>query len=345
MVALTVTVTLSRVITSWRSPVRGGSRMATRCRASKKGGMKIRPGSRTARNWPRRLTTPTKPCWMTLTARNSTITKTTAMAMRTMISGSMSPPWAGRSGWCRLRQERSRRGHRLQRPHQQGGALHCRDGDGDVGIERLRGVGDRQPALAGEHGVARGVGGADGVDGARLLAHQALDAGQGHRLGVPAQGAHQGRPGQQDAEAGDADEGEHLHPGRGTGGRGDRRGEHAQGDEHGEERQRQRLDAEQDDPYDQPEDGHLGWEYTRRSPRHPGGSRLSATVDRLSGSTDPDRALVGVETLPGYHLVEAGAVRRFCEAVRLLHAYYLDVAAAHAGGYPERPGPPTFWCA
>ena len=72
---------------------------------------------------------------------------------------------------------------------------------------------------------------------------------------------------------------------------------------------------------------------------------MSTAVDRLSVITDADRALVGVGTLPGYHLIEAGAVRRFCEAVGLSDAYYVDAAAAHAAGYPERPVPPTFWCA
>ena len=61
--------------------------------------------------------------------------------------------------------------------------------------------------------------------------------------------------------------------------------------------------------------------------------------------TAADRALVGVETLPGYHLVEAGAVRRFCEAVGLDDPIYVDAAAAHAAGLRERPVPPTFWCA
>ena len=38
-------------------------------------------------------------------------------------------------------------------------------------------------------------------------------------------------------------------------------------------------------------------------------------------------------------------MRRFCAAVGLDDAIYVDVAAAHASGYPERPVPPTFWCA
>jgi len=61
--------------------------------------------------------------------------------------------------------------------------------------------------------------------------------------------------------------------------------------------------------------------------------------------TDADRALVGVDTEPGYHLIEAGMVRRFCEAVGLHDPIYLDAAAAHAAGYPERPIPAGFWCA
>ena len=72
---------------------------------------------------------------------------------------------------------------------------------------------------------------------------------------------------------------------------------------------------------------------------------MSVSADRKSVITMYDRSLVGVETKPGYHLIEAGAVRRFCEAVGLCDAYYVDVAAAHAAGYPERPVPPTFWCA
>jgi hypothetical protein len=61
--------------------------------------------------------------------------------------------------------------------------------------------------------------------------------------------------------------------------------------------------------------------------------------------TDADRALVGVDTQPGYHLVEAGAVRRFCEAVGLTDPIYVDAEAAHVAGYPERPVPAAYWCA
>ena len=45
IVALTVTTTLSRVMTSWRSPGRGISRMSTRCNRSTNGAMTASPGS------------------------------------------------------------------------------------------------------------------------------------------------------------------------------------------------------------------------------------------------------------------------------------------------------------
>jgi hypothetical protein len=69
------------------------------------------------------------------------------------------------------------------------------------------------------------------------------------------------------------------------------------------------------------------------------------TVEPLSVISDADRALVGIETEPGYHLIEAGAVRRFCEAVGLTDPIYVDAPAAHAAGYPERPVPAAFWSA
>jgi hypothetical protein len=72
---------------------------------------------------------------------------------------------------------------------------------------------------------------------------------------------------------------------------------------------------------------------------------VSVTVQPQTVITPADRALLGVETEPGYHLVEAGAVRRFCQAVGLDDPVYVDVEAAHAAGYPERPLPPVFWCA
>jgi acyl dehydratase len=65
---------------------------------------------------------------------------------------------------------------------------------------------------------------------------------------------------------------------------------------------------------------------------------------RESVITDEHRGLIGIETKPGFHLVEAGAVKRFCDAVGLTDPIYTDVAAARKAGYPERPVPPTFWC-
>jgi hypothetical protein len=67
IVALTETTTLSLVITSWRSPGRGYSRMSTLTSLSMNGAMIARPGSWIARNSPSRVVTPTKPCWTRLT--------------------------------------------------------------------------------------------------------------------------------------------------------------------------------------------------------------------------------------------------------------------------------------
>jgi hydroxyacyl-ACP dehydratase HTD2-like protein with hotdog domain len=67
------------------------------------------------------------------------------------------------------------------------------------------------------------------------------------------------------------------------------------------------------------------------------------SVEQKSVVSDADLALVGVETPPGYHLVEAGAVRRFCQAVGLTDPIYVDPAAAHAAGFLERPIPAAFW--
>jgi len=64
----------------------------------------------------------------------------------------------------------------------------------------------------------------------------------------------------------------------------------------------------------------------------------------VSVITDEHRALVGKETPPGRHLVEAGAVKRFCDAVGITDPIYIDLDAARAAGLPERPIPPTFWC-
>jgi acyl dehydratase len=69
------------------------------------------------------------------------------------------------------------------------------------------------------------------------------------------------------------------------------------------------------------------------------------TVEPHSVISDADRALVGADTEPGYHLIEAGAVRRFCEAVGLDDPIYVDPAAAQAAGFPERPVPAAYWSA
>ena len=60
--------TLSLVITDCWSPVMGNSRMSTLSIWSTKGRRMRRPGWSTDRNSPKRLTTPTLPCWTILSA-------------------------------------------------------------------------------------------------------------------------------------------------------------------------------------------------------------------------------------------------------------------------------------
>src|SRR4030081_1982798 len=81
MVAFTTTETLSLVMTSWRSPVRGVSRMSTVSIRSTNGSRKVTPGFLTEWNWPSRFTTPTSPCWITRMVRETmTIASTTIRA-------------------------------------------------------------------------------------------------------------------------------------------------------------------------------------------------------------------------------------------------------------------------
>src|SRR5260370_8399750 len=79
----------------------------------------------------------------------------------------------------------------------------------------------------------------------------------------------------------------------------------------------------------------------RRAAHASAEDRVSTSVALPTVIGEADRALIGVETEPGYHLIEAGAVRRFCEAVGLTDPVYVDVAAARAPGLPQRPVPPT----
>src|ERR1039458_2483636 len=71
MVAETHNETLSLVITDCWSPVMGNSRMSTFSILSKNGRRTRRPGWSTDLNWPRRLTTPTLPCWTILRQREA----------------------------------------------------------------------------------------------------------------------------------------------------------------------------------------------------------------------------------------------------------------------------------
>jgi len=81
IVALTATTTLSLVITSWRSPGRGNSRMSTITIESMNGMIRTRPGSWMPRNSPSRLTTPTEPCWTRLTTERSRFRAKTMIRM------------------------------------------------------------------------------------------------------------------------------------------------------------------------------------------------------------------------------------------------------------------------
>ena len=71
MVALTHNETLSLVMTDCWSPVMGNSRMSTFSILSTNGRSMRSPGWSTVRNSPKRLTTPTLPCWTILTQRDT----------------------------------------------------------------------------------------------------------------------------------------------------------------------------------------------------------------------------------------------------------------------------------
>src|ERR1700691_4522908 len=71
MVALTQSDTLSMVMTDCWSPVMGNSRISTFSILSTNGRKIRRPGWSTDLNWPKRLTTPTLPCWTILTQREA----------------------------------------------------------------------------------------------------------------------------------------------------------------------------------------------------------------------------------------------------------------------------------
>src|SRR5579883_2279126 len=174
MVALTARATLSLVMTSWRSPVLGVSRMSTLISWSRNGTTMARPGPLTVRNWPSRLTTPTLPCWMTLTVLASRISASTARTTPTTtptISHLL-----------------------LLWPHHQGGASYCHDGHGGVGAEPLGVVGHGQPPLPPVEHVAGVVLVADPVQREGALAHHRRAGGQAGVGTVAADRAHEKGP-------------------------------------------------------------------------------------------------------------------------------------------------------
>ena len=99
MVAFTVTTTLSLVITSWRSPGTGTSRMSTVVRLSTKGRITTRPGSWVRWYSPSRLTTPTWPCWTMLTELRNVASSTMTMRMATTRLPTVTALQRARGSW------------------------------------------------------------------------------------------------------------------------------------------------------------------------------------------------------------------------------------------------------
>src|SRR5438094_3146267 len=130
--------------------------MSTKTISSTNGSRKTMPGLRTAWNCPRRLITPTYPCWMTLTARKM-VMRTSSTTIPRTISPLMPLPLLGGCGcWSG-----DRRG--LEPDHQRGLSEpfhHDRAAGGDDAVVG----GDRRPALARDADVARAVGAADLLD-------------------------------------------------------------------------------------------------------------------------------------------------------------------------------------
>src|SRR2546430_1800137 len=148
MVAFTTTDTLSLVITSWRSPVRGVSRMSTASMRSMNGTRNVTPGLRTEWNWPSRLTTPTRPCWMTRMVR-----EITSRARTTISAAMIRGTYAGMASPSGVEPHCARRGL-----HDQGGPPDVDHPDGGAGGDRPPVAGQRRPVLPSDADVAAVVG-------------------------------------------------------------------------------------------------------------------------------------------------------------------------------------------
>src|SRR5437763_11117275 len=192
MVALTLTVTLSRVMTSCLSPVRGVSRISTRPMESTSGTRNVMPGWRTEWNCPARLTIPTNTCWMMLTVR----------AMMTNASRTRTPPMINDADMIPPLLSDASAWHSRYAADHQDGATKCGHDDGRGCRERRAIFGERRPRFPGDLQMARFAVSRDRLGQHRLLADHAVGAGA-QRWAAQVQALDQVRPG--DEDAGDAE--------------------------------------------------------------------------------------------------------------------------------------------
>src|ERR1700730_8086517 len=232
MVAFTATATLSLVITSCRSPVRGVSRMSTRTSRSRNGVMIASPAGDSRRKRPKRVTTPEKPWGTILMAEASTIA--TTMAMTAMMM-----PMA-----------RSIRSTPCERNHDQRGAANFNNHYLRLRREAAGFVCDRQPSFAGKTSMARMVLIAHGVDRQPTLTNKAVGrAGQLQPWTHPAVRCALPRgPYQHCSAQRHRCENDRADPHRDADGRDDGRGERSRRQEDREERLRVDLGCDQEQP-------------------------------------------------------------------------------------------------
>src|SRR5580700_218354 len=245
MVALTATATLSRVITSCRSPVRGVSRMSTRSSLSMNGVMIVRPAWDSRRKRPKRVTTPANPWGTTRTAPPmriaTTMSRTTTMiAVTRPLLSTESASLGGRD--------------------HEGGAAHFDDGDLLMCRDAAGVGGHREPALVEETRMARVVLVADGLEGQRGLADEIVGRTRHGQFGaeMASRKASQGRPnrhGPDDRDCG-ADDG--LQPHLGGKDRDDGRGKRTEREEERIERLSVDFHSQEDQAGHQPDHPHPG---------------------------------------------------------------------------------------
>src|SRR5579864_2636299 len=157
MVALTATATLSAVMTSWRSPVRGVSRMSTRTRRSRNGVMIASPAGTSRLKRPNRVITPEYPCCTTLIDAPRMIA--TTITMTAMMTPSATSIF--QSAPCEWHDHQGRAAN-LNHHHLR------------VGRHTARLLGHREPLLTGEARMSGVVLIAHLVDRERARADQAV---------------------------------------------------------------------------------------------------------------------------------------------------------------------------